>query len=109
MATIEEITKGFPKKYVCVKNTVLDADSLIITAEIIRVFDTLELAKDNASEIRKMMKRYRDFDSVYGDYEDYVRTRRGKKMENHVSSIENSNDKLSQENIDELVRLLQKD
>lgn len=109
MATIEEITKGFPKKYVCVKNTVLDADSLIITAEIIRVFDTLELAKDNASEIRKMMKRYRDFDIVYGDYEDYVRTRRGKKMENHVSSIENSNDKLSQENIDELVRLLQKD
>ena len=107
MATIEEITKGFPKKYVCVKNTVLDDENLIVTAEIIRVFDTLEIAKDNASEIRKMMKRYPDFDIVYGDYEDYTNTRRGKKMEHHVGITSFGGDKLSQKEIDELIRAVQ--
>lgn len=105
MATIKEITNGFPKKYVCVKNTVLDEDNLIVTAEIIRVFDTMDIAKDNASEIRKMMKRYKDFDIVYGDYEDYAATRKGKKMSNHIVADKGS-DKLSQDNIDELIRVM---
>ena len=106
MATIEEITKGFPKKYVCVKDTVLDENNLIVTAEIIRVFDTLEIAKDNASEIRKLMKKYKDFDIVYGDYEDYVNTRRGRKIQNRVTLVDNGKEKLSQENIDELIRVM---
>ena len=101
MATIEEITNGFPGKYVCVKNTVLDADNLIVTAEIVRVFDTLETAKDYASDIRKMMKLYKDFDIVYGDYEDYVKTRKGKKVMKYVFLPENDKEKLSQESIDE--------
>lgn len=108
MATIEEITNGFPGKYVCVKNTVLDADNLIVTAEIVRVFDTLETAKDYASDIRKMMKWYKDFDIVYGDYEDYVKTRKGKKVMKYVFLPENNNEKLSQESIDELIRAMLK-
>ena len=106
MATIKEITEGFPEKYVCVKNTHLDADNLIITAEIIRVFDTLEIAKDNATEIRNMMKRYTDFDIVYGDYDDYVNTRRGKKRQNNVNVLGNTDDKLSQQQIDTLIQIM---
>lgn len=106
MATIKEITEGFPKKYVCVKNTKLDVDNLIITADIIRVFDTLEIAKDHATEIRNMMKRYIDFDIVYGDYDDYVNTRRGKKIRNRVNVIENNGDKLSQGQIDTLIQMM---
>lgn len=33
MATLEEITKGFPKKYVCVKNTVVDNGSEKLSQE----------------------------------------------------------------------------
>ena len=106
MATIKEITEGFPNKYVCVKNIKLDADNLIITADIIRVFDTLEIAKDHATEIRNMMKRYIDFDIVYGDYDDYVNTRRGKKLQNRMNVIENNGDKLSQGQIDLLIRMM---
>lgn len=104
--TIKEIIKGFPKKYICVKNTVLDKDELIIMADIIRVFDTLEIAKDHATEIRNMMKQYIDFDIVYGDYEDYVNTRKGKKMKNHIKVMENTSDKLSQEQIDMLIQMM---
>ena len=106
MATIKEITEGFPKKYVCVKNTKLDADNLIMTANIIRVFDTLEIAKDHATEIRKMMKRYVDFDILYGDYGDYVHTRRGKKIQNRMNVIKNNGDKWSQGQIDMLIRMM---
>ena len=106
MATLKEIVNGFPRKYICVKNTILDKDNLIVTAEIIRVFDTLEIAKDNATEIRNMMKRYTDFDIVYGDYDDYVNTRRGRKMQNHVNVVENTGDKLSQTQIDALLKMM---
>ena len=106
MATLKEIVNGFPRKYICVKNTTLDKDNLIVTAEIIRVFDTLEIAKDNATEIRNMMKRYTDFDIVYGDYDDYVNTRRGRKMQNHVNVVENTGDKLSQTQIDALLKMM---
>ena len=103
---MKEIIKGFPKKYICVKNTILDKDDLIITAEIIRVFDTLEIAKDHATEIRNMMKQYIDFDIVYGDYEDYVNTRKGKKRKNHIKVMGNAGDKLSQEQIDVLIQMM---
>lgn len=106
MVTIKEITNNFPNKYVCVHNTVLDTDNLIVTAEIIRVYDTLEIAKDNASEIRKMMKRYKDFDIVYGNYKDYVNTRKGRKMDNRIISVGDNKEKLSQEDIDELIRVM---
>lgn len=106
MVTIKEITNNFSNKYVCVHNTVLDTDNLIITAEIIRVYDTLEIAKDNATEIRKMMRRYKDFDIIYGNLEDYVNTRKGRKMDNYVVPVGNNKEKLSQKNIDELIRVM---
>lgn len=52
------------------------------------------------------MKRYTDFDIVYGDYNDYVNTRSGKKIRHHVNAIENHNDKLSQEQIDMLIQMM---
>ena len=56
--TLEQIVKNFKNKYICVQNCKKDENNLIVSADIIKVYDTLEAAKDNASEIRKFMKRY---------------------------------------------------
>ena len=65
-----------------------------------------KVVKDHATEIRNMMKRYIDFDIVYGDYDDYVNTRRGKKIQNRINVIENNGDKLSQGQIDMLIQMM---
>lgn len=108
MATIREITSGFPKKYICVRNTNLDAEGLIVSAEIVKVYDTLEAAKENSSEIYRMLKKYPDFDIVYGDYENYINTRRNNPIV-RTNIVHNYGDeKLTQSIIDNLIANLRK-
>lgn len=98
--TIDNIMQGFKNRYICVINCIKDSDNLVTSADVIRVYDTLDIAKDNASEIRKFMKKYDDFDILYGDYEDYVKTRNGKNIK-YIASDDNK--KCSQREIDFLI------
>lgn len=95
------MVKNFKNKYICVKNCKKDEHNLIISADVIKIYDTLELAKDNASEIRKFMKKYSDFDIVYGDLEDYVSTRKNK---NVTYRAIDSNKMCTQEEIDFIIK-----
>ena len=54
---------------------------------------------DNLSEIKAYKKRYSDFDIVYGDYEDYVSTRRKVVMAK-------TDERLTQEEIDKLLAMI---
>ena len=104
--TLEEMVKNFKQKYICVKNCKKDTNNLILSADIVKVYDTLELAKDNASEIRRFMKKYSDFDIVYGDLEDYIATRKNKHVSYHVID----NKKIcTQDEIDFIIGQLKKD
>lgn len=60
---------------------------------------TLLDAYDNLSEIKAYKKRYSDFDIVYGDYEDYVSTRRKVVMTK-------TDERLTQEEIDKLLAMI---
>lgn len=54
---------------------------------------------DNLSEIKAYKKRYSDFDIVYGDYEDYVSTRRKVVMAK-------TDERLTQEEIHKLLAMI---
>ena len=73
--TLNGLMTHFPNKYVCVHNTILDSRSLIKEADILCVFDTLDIATENTHRIRSYMKQYPDFDIIYCNYQDYVSTR----------------------------------
>ncbi|MBR4026323.1 MAG: hypothetical protein IKJ01_02025 [Lachnospiraceae bacterium] len=100
--TLEMITKNFAGKYVCVKDCIKDENNLIVSANVLKVYDSLEIAKDNASEIRKFMKKYGDFDIIYGNMEDYVRTRKNKNI-NHI--VIDKDKQCSQKEIDAIIRM----
>lgn len=74
-------------------------DNLIETATVLKVYPTLLDAYDNLSEIKAYKKRYSDFDIVYGDYEDYVSTRRKVVMTK-------TDERLTQEEIDKLLAMI---
>ena len=60
---------------------------------------TLEIVQSNAMEIKGLTEKYRDFDIIYGDLEDYVNTRKDKKRKIGTDTGE----KLSQKDIDRLL------
>lgn len=72
----EELCSMYPKKYICVTNINKNNENIIITATPIKVYETLEDCKKNSQEIKAFIAHYkRDFDIIYGDYEDYASTR----------------------------------
>lgn len=75
--SIYEIFTDFPNQYVCVHDVVKDAGNVILEARVIKVFDTLDMVKDEASDIRRMIKKYTDFEIVYGNFYDYMYVRQG--------------------------------
>lgn len=78
---------------------IFSIDNIIQTAAILKVYPTLQDAYQNIREIKTFIKRYDDFDIVYGDYDDYVSTRR--RMINVPDK-----DLLTQEEIDELISMI---
>lgn len=76
-------------------------DNIIQEATLLTVYPTLEDAIDNKDEIRSYMKRYSDFDIVYGDYMDYMTTR---KREIKVET--QSGEKMSQAELDQLIKVI---
>ncbi len=102
--TIEKMVRNYPEKYICVKDCVYGYrgyDTLIAEATVIKVYDSLAVAENNVSEIKGLMERYRDFDIIYGDIEDYVNTRKDKKRKMAADTGE----KLSQKDIDRLLEM----
>lgn len=96
---LREIIKKYPLQYIAVANTQKGIDNLIQTASILHVYPTLEEAYHNVKQIKDFMTRYSDFDIIYGDYEDYVSTRR------KLIMIPDK-DALTQEEIDELIEMM---
>ena len=73
----EQLCEMSPEKYVVVNHIRKNDENIIISAEVLKVYDTLVDCKKNVSEIKFFMKLYKeDFDIIYGDYEDYVKTRK---------------------------------
>ena len=73
--TIQDIMYFFPKKYICVHNTKVNALQLITDADVLCVYDSLRIASENQNMIKRYMAQYPDFDIIYGDYDDYFSTR----------------------------------
>lgn len=98
--TIREITAKYPDQYIALVYTKKGIDNLIEEATVLKVYPTLESAYDNQNEIKAYKKRYSNFDIVYGDYNDYVTTRR-KLVGSKSESL------LSQSDIDKLLNILE--
>ena len=96
---LREMIDKYPQQYIAVAYTKKGIDNLIETATVLKVYPTLLDAYDNLSEIKAYKKRYSDFDIVYGDYEDYVSTRRKVVMTK-------TDERLTQEEIDKLLAMI---
>ena len=96
---LREMIDKYPQQYIAVAHTKKGIDNLIETATVLKVYPTLLDAYDNLSEIKEYKKRYSDFDIVYGDYEDYVSTRRKVVMTK-------TDERLTQEEIDKLLAMI---
>lgn len=97
---LKEMINKYPEQYIAVAYVKKGVDNLIQTATVLKVYPTLQDAYTNMKEIKLFMNRYIDFDIVYGDYEDYVSTRR--KM-----NVVPDKERLTQEEIDNLIALLE--
>ena len=72
----EQLCQMYPHKYIAVNHICKDDCEIIVGAEILKVYDTLEQCKKSIDEIKFFMKIYKDdFDIIYGDYEDYSKNR----------------------------------
>lgn len=96
---LREIIDKYPEQYIAVAHVKKGIDNIIQTATVLKVYPTLQNAYQNVKEIKTFIKRYDDFDIVYGDYDDYVSTRR-------MMIIIPDKDRLSQEEIDELISMM---
>ena len=73
----EQLCEMYPEKYIAVNHIRKNDENIIIGAEVLKVYDTLEDCKKNVGEVKFFMKLYKeDFDIIYGDYEDYVHIRK---------------------------------
>lgn len=97
---LREMIDKYPKQYIAVAHVQKGVDNLIQTATILTVYPTLQTAYQSLKEIKTFMKRYSDFDIVYGDYEDYVSTRR------RLMIIPENKESLTQEEIDDIISLM---
>lgn len=72
----EQLCQMYPEKYVAINHICKDEHNVIVGAEVLKVYDTLEDCKSHTDEIKFYMKLYKDdFDVIYGDFKDYVETR----------------------------------
>lgn len=97
---LKEMINKYPEQYIAVAHVKKGVDNLIQTATVLKVYPSLRDAYTNMKEIKLFMKRYADFDIVYGDYDDYVFTRR--KM-----IVVPDKETLTQEEVDNLIALLE--
>lgn len=97
---LKEMINKYPEHYIAVAHLKKGVDNLIQTATVLKVYPTLREAYSNIKEIKLFMNRYADFDIVYGDYDDYVSTRR--KM-----IVVPDKEILTQDEIDNLIALLE--
>ena len=102
--TLQEIITRFPNQYIALVYTKKGIDNLIEEATVIKVYPTLESAYNSQSEIKAYKRRYSNFDIVYGDYNDYVNTRR-KLAKDLVQSFNQAF--LSQSDIDKLLEMIE--
>ncbi len=98
---LREMIDRYPEQYIAVAHVKKGIDNLIQTATVLKVYPTLQNAYENVKEIKQFMSRYTDFDIVYGDYSDYVSTRR------KLVFIPEK-DTLTQAEIDDLIELMDK-
>lgn len=67
----------YPNKYICVTHITKNISNIIIKANVLKVYDSLEDCKKHLEEIKFFKKLYKsDFDIIYGDYEDYEKNRK---------------------------------
>lgn len=97
---LKEMINKYPKQYIAVAYVKKGVDNLIQTATVIKVYPTLRHAYESIAEIKSFMSRYNDFDIVYGDYNDYVSTRR-------KIFVVPDKETLTQDEIDNLIALLE--
>lgn len=73
----EELCELYPEKYIAVKVIEKDSVSLdILKCQLLKVYNTLDDCKQSANELRFFQKLYKEkFDVIYGNYDDYKRTR----------------------------------
>jgi hypothetical protein len=63
----------YPNKYIAVNHLSKDKHGVIVGADVIKVYDSLEECKKSINEINFLLKIYKnDFDIIYGDFTDYV-------------------------------------
>ena len=64
-------------KYIAVKVIEHDPmDTEILKCQVLKVYDSLEDCKMSANELKFFQKLYKEqFDVIYGDYDDYKKTR----------------------------------
>jgi len=73
----QQLCEQYPGKYIAVNHITKNEDNIIVSAEVLKVYDTLDDCKQSSNEIQFFMKLYQeDLDIIYGDYEDYVFTRK---------------------------------
>ena len=78
----------YPNKYIAVNHISKNKDNLIVSAEIIKVYDSLEDCKRNASEIKFFKAIHKeDYDIIYGNYRDYVMNRTSDFMDSFMPLV----------------------
>lgn len=72
----KQLCAMYRNKYIAVNHISKNKDNLIIGAEIVKVYDTLDDCKQNIAEIKFLKAIHKDdYDIIYGDYRDYVTKR----------------------------------
>lgn len=78
----KQLCAMYPEKYIAVNHLSINDENIITSAEILKVYDTLEDCKKNISEIKFFLNiNKNDFDIIYGDYKDYYSKRKTKTID----------------------------
>jgi len=73
----KQLCAMYPNQYIAVNHIQRNDDNLIVGAEIIKVYGTLDDCKQNITEIKFFKGIHKeDYDIIYGDYEEYVSNRK---------------------------------
>ena len=68
----QQLCAMHPNKYIAVTHMRKNTENLIISAEILKVYDDLADCKKRIDEIKFFKSLYKDdFDIIYGDFEEY--------------------------------------
>ena len=75
----KQLCKKYPGKHIAVNHLCKNKENIIVSAEVLKVYDTLDDCKNNVRELRFFLTLYKDdFDVIYGDYDDYINMRQTK-------------------------------